>query len=639
MGIMRCRGFVVLVGACLVAGALPSAALAVSGYPTRVSVSEAKAQAVGHDSMGSSVTEDGHYVAFHSRAANLVPRDWNGRDDIFVRDRLNGFTSIVSIAGYDTGNGDSQEPSISANGRYVVFSSMATNFVARDWGGKSDVFVHDRLKSTTTLASIGASGTSANGDSFAPSISADGRYVAFESDANNIVANDTNDECDVFVHDRQTGKTTRASVTSAGAEANGASWAPKIAANGRFIVFESYADNLVANDTNEDSDVFVHHRGVDTTRVSVSDGELQADAWSGGASISADGRFVSFDSDASNLVTGDTNEAPDVFLRDRQSGATTRASVNSAGAQHATVAANSSLTDDGRFVTFATLSPMTAGDTNDAFDIYIRDTVGHSTTLASSGVTGSAGNGECYSGVIAGNASCIVFGSDATNIVSDDTNGRADVFARQLKTLPTALTATVTAKTVEYGTTPRINGTLRRSSSSGQAINMAHVRLQRKSGSAWVEVTSLWSSFAGAVSFWDTPRHKTVYRLTYLGDGEIFAPAASAWVSITPKVSLTAPVAPRAMKRARYYTLYGSLKPHHTEGTKPVRVYKWRKVNGKWKSYGYVKATAYDYKHYTRYKVKMRLTTRGTWRLRAYAPGDSTHAATWSDKYDYVTVK
>jgi len=108
---------------------------------------------------------------------------------------------------------------------------------------------------------------------------------------------------------------------------------------------------------------------------------------------------------------------------------------------------------------------------------------------------------------------------------------------------------------------------------------------------------------------------------------------------VKPKAAVGKPVAPKTMRRSKYYTVYGSLKPKHTAGTKPVRVYKYKKVNGKWVSKGYVKATASNFSTYSRYKVRMRLTSKGKWRLRAYAPADSAHAASWSGGYDYVTVK
>ena len=126
---------------------------------------------------------------------------------------------------------------------------------------------------------------------------------------------------------------------------------------------------------------------------------------------------------------------------------------------------------------------------------------------------------------------------------------------------------------------------------------------------------------------------KTSYRARFDAVGGKLDAGVSSTLALAPKVALGTPKAPKTMKRARYYTVYGSLKPRHKSGTKPVRIYKYKKVNGKWKSYGYVKARAYKYGSYSRYKVNMRLTSKGSWRLRAYAPADSRHAKTWSGKY------
>jgi len=116
-------------------------------------------------------------------------------------------------------------------------------------------------------------------------------------------------------------------------------------------------------------------------------------------------------------------------------------------------------------------------------------------------------------------------------------------------------------------------------------------------------------------------------------------PAAAGTPTGAPKASLGTPVAPKTLKRSKSYTVYGSLKPKHTAGSKPVRIYKYKKIGKKWVKKGYVKAKAYNYKGYTRYKVKMKLTSKGRWRLRACAPADSGHATTWSSKYDYVKVR
>jgi len=155
------------------------------------------------------------------------------------------------------GNDHSTNPALSSDGRYVAFRSDATNLVAGDTNGYYDVFVHDRQTGITTRVSVGSSGIQGNDSSFPPAISADGRYVAFRSDATNLVAGDTNGDYDVFVHDRQTGITTRVSVDSSGTESNSYSDDPALSSDGRYVAFKSWATNLVAGDTNERSDIFI----------------------------------------------------------------------------------------------------------------------------------------------------------------------------------------------------------------------------------------------------------------------------------------------------------------------------------------------------------------------------------------------
>ena len=186
----------------------------------------------------------------------------------------------------------------------------------------------------TTRVSVDSSGAQSDGSSSASSISADGRFVAFDSDATNLVDGDTNGFADIFVHDRQTDKTTRVSVRSDGTEGNGSSYNPSTSADGRFVAFDSNATNLVTGDTNGWYDIFVRDRQMATTaRVSVDSAAAQGNGNSGGASISGDGRYVAFQSDATNLVTGDTNGRVDIFVHDRQTGTTDRVSVDSAGTE------------------------------------------------------------------------------------------------------------------------------------------------------------------------------------------------------------------------------------------------------------------------------------------------------------------
>src|SRR5205814_1263965 len=194
---------------------------------------------------------DGRFVAFAAWARNLAPGDTNGFGDVFVHDRGTGVTERLSVDGAGTEANDTiHQPAISADGRFVAFVSAATNLVPGDTNGLSDVFVHDRRTRRTERVSVDSAGTQADGASASPALSADGRFVAFSSSATNLVPGDTNGQADVFVHDRRTGTTERVSVDSAGTGANGWSERPSISADGRFVAFCSYATNLVPRDTN-----------------------------------------------------------------------------------------------------------------------------------------------------------------------------------------------------------------------------------------------------------------------------------------------------------------------------------------------------------------------------------------------------
>ena len=246
-----------------------------------------------------------------------------------------GQTTRVSVSTADAqGNQVSGPNAISADGRYVAFYSWADNLVVGDTNGMSDAFVRDRVTGKTTRVSVGSVGTQGNDMSFTSAISADGRYVAFMSHASNLVAWDTNGRGDAFVRDLVTGKTTRISVSSAGAQGNNTSYPNAVSADGRYVAFSSSADNLVAGDTNGTKDAFVRDRVTGkTTRVSVDSAGVQGNYGGSPSAISADGRYVAFTSNADNLVAGDTNGWGDAFVRDRVIGKTTRVSVSSAGTQ------------------------------------------------------------------------------------------------------------------------------------------------------------------------------------------------------------------------------------------------------------------------------------------------------------------
>jgi Tol biopolymer transport system component len=296
----------------------------------------------------------------------------------------------------DSANGPSFLASISADGRFVAFVSDATNLVPQDTGGQRNVFVRDLKMHTTELISVGFDGSPANSSSASPSISADGSAVAFASYATNLVPDDTNGQFDVFVRDRAAGTTLRASVATSGAEGDQGSFYPAISGNGRFVAFASDATNLIADDTNGVGDVFLHNIGTGrTTRVSVTATGEQADGQSvgpgvrgglvWGPAINVDGSRVAFDSIATNLVAGDTDtcepfyqdtgRCPDVFVRDVKAGTTIRVSVGPGGVQENDASTDPSIDASGRSVVFfSAASNFAPGDTNTCFPYF---TPGH----------------------------------------------------------------------------------------------------------------------------------------------------------------------------------------------------------------------------------------------------------------------
>lgn len=411
---------------------------------------------------------NGQIVAFTSTASNLDPDDQNGVLDVFMIDRGTGLVRRVSepTAGGDP-DGISLRPAVSNDGRFIAFDTMASNLSTADNDAHFDVYVFDRLTGTLELVSVNTAGKKGNAGSIAPAISSDGRFIAFESDASNLVSDDTLGVRDVFVRDRgprvgdsfdtSQAKTVRVSVRSAGfvpgvAESVNAS----ISADGRFVVFESFADNLVDDDDNNEYDVFVHDRDADangvfdehfyfdqdsqqtlpasiTERVSVVDGG-EADGRSGSAAITSDGRFVAFQSGANNLVSDDPNVGVDVFIYDRQDGQTILASRATPAAGKRFTSINPSISADGRYVTFESdADVLVAGDTNKATDVFVFDRVTNTTQRLSVALRDVQAEGTCQNPFMTPSARFIVFESTAPNLVPADVDSNGaltDVFVR-----------------------------------------------------------------------------------------------------------------------------------------------------------------------------------------------------------------
>lgn len=374
---------------------------------------------------------DGRFVAFESSASNLVAGDGNHFLDVFVRDRQAGTTRRVSVSSAGAeGDGISFGAKMSGDGRFIVFESQASTLVAGDTNGFADIFVHDLQTGVTERASVGNGNVEARSASAYAYTSWDGRFVVFYSSADNLVAGDTNGVADIFVRDRQAGTTERVSVSSDGVQGDAVSFCPSISEDGRFVSFVSYAKNLVPGDTNGAPDIFVHDPQTgETRRVSVSTQGVGGNDASSDAKISGNGRFVAFFSEASNLVPGDTNRVGDLFVHDLQTGTTTRVSTRTGGAEGDRVSYDARISRDGRYVTFdSDATNLVEGDNNNATDIYVHDRQTGITSRASADRNGVGGNGASQANRISGDGRFVAFDSSATNLVPGDSNERIDVF-------------------------------------------------------------------------------------------------------------------------------------------------------------------------------------------------------------------
>ncbi len=377
----------------------------------------------------------GRMVAFTSNASNLVAGDTNGVADVFVRDTLASTTVRVSVSSSGApGNGTSDQASISPDGRWVAFRSTATNLVAGDTNGVADVFVRDlRLKTTkrVSLRGSGAGSQVTGGGSSNPSISADGTKVAFLSDATNVVDWDLNAKPDVFVRDLTAGVTDIVSVTSTEFALTHGAASPAMSANGRYVVFDSQS-NQVGLDTNGSTDVFLRDRVQGTTeRVSVADDEVQGDADSQFGSVSDDGRYVAFQSYATEL-TGDTDHSgADVFRRDRQTSSTILISRSAVGAAGNATSGAPSISASGDEVAYgSSATNLVPGDTNGVDDVIVRDVSGATTTRVSTRTSGGQISGLSFLADISPDGTTTGFATLAADLHSPDANTTFDVFWR-----------------------------------------------------------------------------------------------------------------------------------------------------------------------------------------------------------------
>ena len=413
--------------------ALMLPAVAQSQSTTNVDVNSQGAGA-NQLSLSPAISADGRYVAFSSVATNLVSGDHNELEDVFVHDRQTKMTTRVSVnmEGGDP-NDSSQRPSVSGDGRFIAFHSSATNLIEGDMNNSSDIFVFDRETETTSRVSVNTEGGDPDSHSIFPAISGNGRFVSFWSVATNLVPDDTNEVTDIFVYDRQTETTTRVSVNTEGGDADKDSrFFSSLNGDGRYVAFQSSATNLVPEDTNGLIDIFVYDQQTATTsRVSVTPDGGNADGNSQQPALSTDGRYVAFESDATNLVAGETSAGTNIYVYDRQTQTTERVSVNTAGLDPNGPNFHAGLSANGRFVSFrSSATDVVRDDTNGFQDIVIHDRETKTTTLVSVNNRGEAANDASQEPVLSGDGRFVAFVSGATNLVGNGEELVGTVFVR-----------------------------------------------------------------------------------------------------------------------------------------------------------------------------------------------------------------
>ncbi|MBL8861178.1 MAG: calcium-binding protein [Planctomycetes bacterium] len=424
---------------------------------------------------GASLSGDGRLVVFHA-GPGLVPNDTNGVMDAFVHDRSTGTTRRVSVA-TDGAQADGQtwDPRISADGRFVVFASPATNLVAGDTNAWEDVFRHDLLTGATVLVSVAAGGGPANHRSASPRTSADGRFVAFDSNASNLVLGDANGlVADVFVRDMELGTTALVSLSATGGQGNAWCQGAAISDDGRFVAFTAMASNLVPGDGNSADDVFVRDLLLGTTSlVSRTPAGAPGNGESGAAIVSGDGRYVAFTSSANDLVANDTNGAQDVFVYEIATGSMVRASLTPLGAQSTSGGFGPSISHDGGRVAFvAGDGNLDPEDRNGFVDVFLRDLVAGTTEIISLSTRDIRGTNFSTYPAISGDGRHVGFESPADNLIDLAAPASRNVFVRDTLGCTTAIAAFCAGGTTSHGCSSTITASGDPSGTTGSGFTI-----------------------------------------------------------------------------------------------------------------------------------------------------------------------
>jgi Tol biopolymer transport system component len=460
--------------------ALAAVTLSGCAWVSRVGVSTSGVQPASGSTVGTDVSPDGRFVVFTSSSANLVPNDTNGRGDVFLRDNQTGTTELISVntsgvAAVYGGLGGL----VSADGRYVAFTSLSYDLVPNDYN-YYDVFVRDRLLHTTTRVSLTNPGAEAGDSCYLQSMTPDGRTIVFTSLDDTLVGagHDTNDSNDVFVRDLNAGTTTRISVKSgAGGEGDSDSNGGSISNDGRFVAFTSDASNLDVNDSGFSTDVFVRDRLLGTTtRITAvgADGE-EVDSDSTNPVISGDGKVVIFQSDAANLTDPPDDDYAQVEVWAKVLGTTTyeRISVPTSGYDSNGNSAVTGISDDGRFVLYqSSAKNQVPTALTAASNSFVRDRTNHTTALAgtnqemkepqgpTSALSGSVPN------AISGDGRYLLFSTSATDMLAGTTDGNGSVQDVFLRSNPVPSIVAVSPNTIARG----VSGTIKLLGSSFHGV-------------------------------------------------------------------------------------------------------------------------------------------------------------------------
>jgi len=426
--------------ACAVLVLWSSQASAVIPYLTeRVNLTPSGGQSTGNVQADPTLSQDGRYAAFFTSSTDIVAGDTNGRPDVFVRNLKSGVAVRANLDSLgnqlDVATGDYE---LSGNGRFVVFSSRGSSIVPGDTNGYYDLFLRDLKANTTQIVSL----TSTNGllnnsvRSVDFDISADGRYVVFSTAATNVVTgSDTNNSDDVFIRDVKLGTTTLLSKNSAGSFGNSTSLRPSISCDGAYVTFQSLATNLVSEDTNATGDIFLIERLSNDSISNVTIGGNGSINISGYGDISCNGETIVFSSDASNLVSGDTNDTWDIFAYGMIDKVFQRVNLDSSGNQTGDayhVVSNivkNNIDFSGRYVVFSSHSPdLVLGDTNGQEDVFLRDLQDGTTQIVSKRNSTTQSTGISHRPSISLNGMDIIYVSSDGGLVTGDTGGYTDIF-------------------------------------------------------------------------------------------------------------------------------------------------------------------------------------------------------------------